>query len=97
MVIFHLMIMPALFFTMGESSDVLGVMFSDLQVPVGINYKKVKKQIFDEIDNLMIPNQPPMNRQYIESVMAWENPGVERVGCLYMEPFPGGNGPAFAD
>jgi hypothetical protein len=55
----------------------IGVMFSDLQVPVGINYKKVKKQIFDEIDNLMIPNQPPMNRQYIESVTAWENPGVE--------------------
>ena len=55
----------------------IGVMFSDLQVPVGVNYKKVKKQIFDEIDNLMIPNQPPMNRQYIESVTAWENPGVE--------------------
>ena len=55
----------------------IGVMFTDLQVPVGINYKKVKKQLFDEIDSLMLPNQPPMNRQYIESVTAWENPGVE--------------------
>ena len=55
----------------------IGVMFTDLQVPVGINYKKVKKQIFDEIDSLMLPNHPPMNRQYIESVTAWENPGVE--------------------
>ena len=55
----------------------IGVMFSDLQVPVGINYKKVKKQIFDEIDSLMLPNQPSMNRQYIEGVTAWENPGVE--------------------
>lgn len=55
----------------------IGVMFTDLQVPVDINYKKVKKQLFDEIDSLMLPNQPPMNRQYIESVTAWENPGVE--------------------
>ena len=55
----------------------IGVMFTDLQVPVGINYKKVKKQLFDEIDSLMLPNHPPMNRQYIESVTAWENPGVE--------------------
>ena len=55
----------------------IGVMFTDLQVPVGINYKKVKKQLFDEIDSLMLPNHPPINRQYIESVTAWENPGVE--------------------
>lgn len=55
----------------------IGVMFTDLQVPIGINYKKVKKQLFDEIDSLMLPNQPQMNRQYIESVIAWENPGVE--------------------
>jgi hypothetical protein len=52
-------------------------MFTGLQVPVGINYKKVKEQLFDEIDSLMLPFQPPMNRQYIESVTAWENPGVE--------------------
>lgn len=55
----------------------IGVMFTGLQVPIGINYKKVKKQLFDEIDSLMLPNQLPMNRQYIESVTAWENPGVE--------------------
>lgn len=55
----------------------IGVMFTNLQVPVGISYKKVKEQLFDEIDSLMLPNQPQMNRQYIESVTAWENPGVE--------------------
>ena len=55
----------------------IGVMFTNLQVPVGINYKKVKEQLFDEIDSLMLPNRPQMNRQYIESVTAWENPGVE--------------------
>ncbi len=55
----------------------IGVMFMDLHIPIDINYKKVKKQIFDEIDSLMLPNQPSMNRQYIESVTAWENPGVE--------------------
>lgn len=55
----------------------IGVMFTNLQVPIDINYKKVKEKIFDEIDNLMLPDQPPMNRYYIESVTAWENPGVE--------------------
>ena len=61
----------------------IGVTFTDLQVPVGINYKKVKKQLFDEIDSLLLPNQPPMNRQYIESVTAQENPGVEHsfIAC----------------
>lgn len=60
-----------------ETRYEIGVMFTGLQVPVGINYKKVKKQLFDEIDSLMLPNQPPMNRQYIESVTAQENSGVE--------------------
>ena len=60
-----------------ETRYEIGVMFTNLQVPVGINYKKVKEQLFDEIDSLMLSNQPPMNRQYIESVTAWENPGVE--------------------
>lgn len=55
----------------------IGVMFTNLQVPVGISYKKVKEQLFDEIDSLILSNQPQMNRQYIESVTAWENPGVE--------------------
>jgi hypothetical protein len=61
----------------------IGVMFTDLQVPVGINYKKVKKQLFDEIDTLILQNQPPMNQLYIESVTVQENPGVEHsfIGC----------------
>lgn len=61
----------------------IGVMFTGLHVPVGINYKKIKKQLFDEIDSLMLPNQPPMNRKYIESVTAWENPGVEHSFMTY--------------
>ena len=61
----------------------IGVMFTNLEVPVDINYKKVKEQIFDEIDSLLLPNQPAMNRHFIESVTAWENPGVEHsfIAC----------------
>ncbi len=55
----------------------IGVMFANLDIPVDINYKQVKKRLFDEIDNFLLPHQPPMNHQYIESVTAWENPGVE--------------------
>ena len=55
----------------------IGVMFTKLQVPIDINYQKVKKQLFDEIDSPILPNQSLMNRQYIESVTAWENPSVE--------------------
>ena len=54
----------------------IGVMFANLDIPVDINYKQVKKRLFNEIDNFLLPHQPPMNHQYIESVTAWENPGV---------------------
>ena len=40
----------------------IGVLFTNLSVPVDINYKKVKEQIYGEIDNLMLPNQPQMER-----------------------------------
>ncbi len=55
----------------------IGVLFTNLSVPVDINYKKVKEQIYEEIDNLMLPNQPQMERQYIADLTAMENPGVE--------------------
>ena len=55
----------------------IGVLFMNLSVPVDINYKKVKKQIYTEIDNLMLPNQPQMERQYIADITWMENPGVE--------------------
>ena len=55
----------------------IGVLFTNLSVPVDINYKKVKEQIYGEIDNLMLPNQPQMERQYIADITAMENPGVE--------------------
>ena len=55
----------------------IGVLFTNLSVPVDINYKKVKEQIYEEIDNLMLPNQPQMERQYIADITAMENPGVE--------------------
>lgn len=55
----------------------IGVMFTNLEVPVDINYKKVKEQIYDEMDSLLLPNRPAMSRHFIESVTAWENPGVE--------------------
>lgn len=55
----------------------IGVLFTNLGVPVDINYKKVKDQIYREIDNLMLPNQLQMERQYIADITAMENPGVE--------------------
>lgn len=55
----------------------IGVLFTGLSIPVNINYKKVKEQIFNEIDSLMYPHQPTMERQYIEDITAMENPGVE--------------------
>lgn len=55
----------------------IGVLFTNLSVPVDINYKKVKEQIYGEIDSLMLPNQPQMERQYVADITAMENPGVE--------------------
>lgn len=61
----------------------IGVLFSDLSIPVDVNYKMVKKQIFKEIDSLMFPNQPQKDRQYIEDLTVMENPGVEHsfISC----------------
>lgn len=55
----------------------IGVLFTGLDIPTNINYKKVKEQIFLEIDNLMLSNQPTIERHYIEDITAMENPGVE--------------------
>jgi len=55
----------------------IGVLFTNLSVPVGINYKKVKEQIYDEIDSLMLSNKSQMERQYVADITAMENPGVE--------------------
>lgn len=54
----------------------IGISFMDLSLPSNLNYKKIKKQIFEELDNLLLPMQPEMNRQYIDYVVAMENPGV---------------------
>ena len=55
----------------------IGVLFTNLNIPIDVNYKKIKELIFNEIDNLMLPNQPRMERQYIADITAMENPGVE--------------------
>lgn len=55
----------------------IGVLLTGLSIPYDINYKKVKEQIFKEIDSLMFPSQPQIERRYIESITAMENPGVE--------------------
>lgn len=61
----------------------IGVLFTGLSIPVNINYKKKKEQIFKEIDSLMLPNQPQIERHYIESITAMENPGAEHsfISC----------------
>lgn len=53
------------------------MLFTGLSIPVNINYMKVKKQIFKEIDSLMLPNQPQLERQYIADITAMEILGVE--------------------
>jgi hypothetical protein len=55
----------------------IGVLFTGLGIPVGVNYKKAKEQIYKEIDSLMLPQHPMIERQYIEDITAMENPGVE--------------------
>lgn len=56
----------------------IGMFFMDLHFPTNVNYKKIKQQIFDELDNVILPNQPWMERQYIADVVMMENPGASR-------------------
>lgn len=55
----------------------IGVLFTNLDIPANINYKKAKEEIFNEIDSLILPHQPQMERRYIADITAMENPGVE--------------------
>lgn len=48
----------------------------DVNIPIDINYKKAKKQIYTELDSLLLSPQPLINRQYIENVIKMENPGA---------------------
>lgn len=63
-----------------QKSDVryeIGVLFTGLDIPVNINYKKAKEQIYQEIESLLYPELPQIERQYIADITAMENPGVE--------------------
>lgn len=55
----------------------MSIYFKDVDLPTDINFKKVKSQIFDELDNLLFSKQPSIKRKYIDSVYAMENPGAE--------------------
>jgi len=55
----------------------MGVSFTGLGIPTNINYKKVKEQIFKEIETLMLFPDSQFEGKYIESITAFENPGVE--------------------
>lgn len=55
----------------------IGVLLTGLEIPTNINYKKVKEQIFKEIDSLMFHQQPQLECKYIDNITAFENPGVE--------------------
>lgn len=61
----------------------IGVLFTGLDIPVNINYKKAKEQIYQEIESLLYPEMPQIERQYIADVTAMENPGVEHsfISC----------------
>lgn len=64
----------------------IGILFTGLEIPISINYKKVKEQIFKEMDSLILSGQPLMERHYIESITAMENPGAEHsfISCDYV-------------
>ena len=55
----------------------IGVTFTGLGIPTNINFKKVKEQIYKEIDTLFQFPDSQMDFKYIESITAFENPGVE--------------------
>ena len=61
----------------------IGVLFMDLHIPIDINFNKVKKQIFTELDSLLLTNHPQMDCHYVASLTAMENPGVEHsfISC----------------
>ncbi len=54
----------------------IGILFTNLNIPVNVNYKKIKERIFEELDNLLLPQHPPIDRQYIADITVQENPGV---------------------
>lgn len=54
----------------------IGVLFDNLDIPVNINYQKIKEQIFNEIDSFFFPQPKPVERHYIIDITAMENPGV---------------------
>lgn len=56
----------------------IGVLFNDLSIPTNINYKQIKEQLFDELDDLLFYHQPLKNHQYLAGVTTMENPGAKR-------------------
>ncbi len=56
----------------------IGVFMKNLGVPIHINYKKQKKQLFQELNNLIFHETNSENMSYIEDIVLMENPGVPR-------------------
>lgn len=56
----------------------IGVLFNDLSIPTNINYKQVKEQLYDELDDLLFYHQPLRDHLYLADVTAMEHPGAKR-------------------
>lgn len=56
----------------------------DLAIPTNIKYQTIKNEIFKELDSLILPEQPRINRMYIEQVDLMELPNLERshISCV---------------
>ncbi len=54
----------------------IGVLMKNLGVPIHINYKKQKEQLFQELNNLIFHDTTSGNRLYIEDIVLMENPGA---------------------
>lgn len=55
----------------------IGIFLKNLRIPININYKKQKEQLFKEFDSFLFPNETHLERKYIEDMVAMENPDVE--------------------
>lgn len=55
----------------------IGVLFYSLEVPVDINFKEKKEELFKEFDSFFFPKSILLERKYVAELTFMENPGVE--------------------
>ncbi len=61
----------------------IGVLFYNLEIPVHVNFKQAKEELFKELNSFFFPQPVPVERKYIADLTAMENPDAEHsfIGC----------------